>query len=261
MRWTHAPDRAENKAMDFQPTIVTAACFAFLLAGFIKGIVGFGLPTVGIGLLGLFMTPLEAALILVVPTLVTNVWQLAAGPNLKPLLRRLGSMLLATAVVTYATAGLLARDTTGRATTALGAALIVYAVIGLAAVQLCVPRRAEPWLSPIMGGLTGLVAGATGVFSIPGIPYMQALGLDKEDLVQALGLSFTVSMVALAAGLAREGAFHASLSASSRSSRSVPRSPACIWGNGCGCACARRCFNSASSSACWRSALTWCCDR
>jgi uncharacterized membrane protein YfcA len=53
---------------------------------------------------------------------------------------------------------------------------------------------------------TGLVTGATGVFVIPAVPYLQSLRLEKEDLIQALGLSFTVSTAALAIGLFREGA-------------------------------------------------------
>ena len=48
----------------------------------------------------------------------------------------------------------------------------------------------------------------TGIFTLPAVPYLQALGLSKDDLIQALGLSFTVSTIALAAGLARGGAFH-----------------------------------------------------
>jgi hypothetical protein len=55
---------------------------------------------------------------------------------------------------------------------------------------------------------TGVITGGTGFFVIPGVPYVQALGLSKDNLIQALGLSFTVSTIALAAGLARGGAFH-----------------------------------------------------
>jgi uncharacterized protein len=63
-------------------------------------------------------------------------------------------------------------------------------------------------VSPLAGAATGLLTGATGVFVIPAAPYFQALGFEKEALVQALGLSFTVSTLALAAGLASHGAFH-----------------------------------------------------
>src|SRR5215472_15316406 len=67
----------------------------------------------------------------------------------------------------------------------------------------------EGWLSPVVGAATGVITGATGVFVIPTVPYLQALELDKDDLVQALGLSFTVSTIALALGLASYGAFRA----------------------------------------------------
>ena len=69
------------------------------------------------------------------------------------------------------------------------------------------PAGAERWLSRRIGGLTGLVTGATGVFVIPAVPYLQALGLSRDDLVQALGPSFTVSTVVLAVGLGAHGAF------------------------------------------------------
>jgi uncharacterized membrane protein YfcA len=184
---------------------------AFLLAGFVKGVIGLGLPTVAIGLLGLVMPPAQAAALLVLPSLVTNVWQLAAGPRFAALLRRLWPMLAGVCVGTWAGAGLLSDDSAGQATTALGAALVLYALVGLAAIRFSVPARLEPWLSPLIGAATGLVTAATGVFVIPAVPYLQALGLQKEDLVQALGLSFTVSTVALAFNLAQAGFLQVSL--------------------------------------------------
>ncbi len=46
------------------------------------------------------------------------------------------------------------------------------------------------------GTVTGLIASVTGVFVIPSVPYLQAIGLEKEELLQALGLSFTISTLA-----------------------------------------------------------------
>ncbi len=90
---------------------------------------------------------------------------------------------------------------------ALGAALVLYAITSLAPLRLEVPARTEWWLGPLVGGATGVVTAATGVFVIPVVPYLQALRLAAEDLVQALGLSFTVSTIALAAALAGDGQF------------------------------------------------------
>ena len=56
---------------------------AFLLAGFIKGAIGVGLPTVVMGLLSIVMPPAQAAALMVLPAIATNIWQMAAGPAKK----------------------------------------------------------------------------------------------------------------------------------------------------------------------------------
>jgi uncharacterized membrane protein YfcA len=181
----------------------------FLVAGLVKGVIGMGLPTVAMGLLAVALPPAEAAALLVIPSLVTNLWQLLAGPSFGALARRLWPMMVGVMVGTIAGAGVLAGNKAGLASIGLGVALIVYAVVGLAGVKLAVAGRYEGWLGPGVGVTTGLVTGATGVLVIPAVPYLQAIGLEREDLIQALGLSFTVSTVALALGLLRVDAWHA----------------------------------------------------
>ena len=184
-----------------------AVALVFCLAGFVKGILGLGLPTLAMGLLAVVMTPAEAAAILVLPSLVTNAWQLLFGPSLVSLARRLWPMLGGICIGTWAGAGQIAGVDAESATLALGAALAAYALVGLSGINFAVPPAAEPWLSPIAGVLTGLVTAVTGVFVLPAVPYLQSLGLRRDELVQALAMSFTVSTIALAAGLAGVGAF------------------------------------------------------
>jgi uncharacterized membrane protein YfcA len=180
----------------------------FLLAGVVKGVIGMGLPTVAMGLLAVVLPPAEAAALLVIPSLVTNVWQLLAGPRFGALARRLWLMMAGVFVGTMAGIGVLAGDKAGLAGMALGVALAIYAVVGLAGFKMAVPGRREVWLGPVIGATTGVVTGATGVFTIPAVPYLQAIGLERDDLIQALGLSFTVSTIALAIGLWRVDAWH-----------------------------------------------------
>jgi len=179
----------------------------FVLAGIVKGVAGMGLPTVAMGLLGNFMPPAAAAAVLVIPSFVTNAWQLVAGTATRRVLRRLWPMMLLIVGSTVLGTALLAWVDPKWSALALGVALIAYAAYALISPILSVPSRVEPWLSPLVGGLTGIITGATGVFVMPAVPYLQALKLDKDELVQALGLSFTVSTVALAAGLLAHGAF------------------------------------------------------
>lgn len=178
----------------------------FLAAGLVKGVTGMGLPTVAMGLLSTSMPPASAAALLVIPSFVTNVWQWLAGPAVAGLLWRLWPMMLGIAAGTVAGSMLLARVDPLWSSLGLGLALMAYAAYALLAPTLAVPPRLEPWLSPLVGLVTGVVTGATGVFVMPAVPYLQSLRLDKDALVQALGLSFTVSTLALATGLAAHGA-------------------------------------------------------
>lgn len=187
--------------------LLAAIGMTFIFAGVVKGVTGMGLPTVAMGVLGAMISPLTAASLLIVPSFVTNIWQLLAGPSLALVLRRLWPMMLAIGAGTIGGASLLTSGNAALTTGALGAALVVYACYTLFARPLRVPARLEPWLSPAVGLITGLITGGTGVFVFPAVPYIQSLGFERDELVQALGLSFTVSTIALAAGLLWRGAF------------------------------------------------------
>lgn len=183
--------------------------FVFVLAGAVKGLTGMGLPTVAIALLSLAMRPAEAAALLVVPSLLTNVWQLLSGAPVLPLLQRLWPMMAgicAGTLLAGVAAGGAALDAPWAAG-ALGMALVVYALLGLKAVRWRVAPRTECVLSPLAGLVTGALSAATGVFVVPAVPYLQSLELDSDELVQAMGLSFTVSTMALAVALAARDAW------------------------------------------------------
>lgn len=191
--------------LPFPLWILIAVAATFALAGGVKGVIGMGLPTVAIGLLSSMMPPAQAAAILVLPSLVTNVWQMLAGPHFLALLRRLWPMMLGIVGGAWAGAGIITGGNSGLALTALGVVLIVYALIGLANVRLAVKPAWEKYLGLPMGIATGIVTGATGVFVLPAVPYLQALNLERDALIQALGLSFTVSTAAMGVALAGAG--------------------------------------------------------
>ena len=177
----------------------------FLMAGTVKGMIGLGLPTVAMGMLGLAIAPAQAAALLIIPSIVTNAWQLAAGGQLRALIQRLWPMQLGIVCGTGFGMLWLGIDGGSGVVRALGAALLLYALSGLCLPPWRVAPAREPWLGPLCGVVTGVITSATGVFVIPAVPYLQALGLGKNQLVQALGLSFGVSTLALAAGLYGRG--------------------------------------------------------
>ena len=194
--------------------IFALAVFAFLLAGFVKGVIGMGLPTITVGVLSLVLSPAEAVALMLVPSFVTNVWQGLAGPHFRAIMRRLWPTLLGLCAGTWIApligVGFLTPEAATRGRITLGVTLVVYAVLGLFKVRFHLRAGAEPWLGPIVGVATGILSAATGVYMIPAIPYYQAIGLEKDALVQTQGVSYTVSTVALAVLLLSNGVLHTS---------------------------------------------------
>jgi uncharacterized membrane protein YfcA len=192
--------------MDVLQMLVIAG--AFIAAGIAKGAIGMGMPPIAIGLMS-FAVPLESAIaIMVVPTMVTNIWQAIYGGGLRPLMRRFGSMA-ATAMVGILAVGYLLSDLGSTSTAGwVGVLLVLYSLIALTPYRPRVPRRAEPWANPLIGLASGAVAGSTGVAAVPFLPYMQSLEMDRHELVQALGIMFVFITGMLAVSLALHGAYH-----------------------------------------------------
>jgi uncharacterized protein len=188
----------------FEPLLFLIAA-AFLLAGFIKGVIGLGLPTVSMGLLAVTMPPSHALAIVIVPAVVTNIWQTFVGPYLRDIIRRLWPLMAGTVIGIWLNAGMLTGPYARYGTIVLGMLLVVYAIMGLSTFSFSVARRDEKWIGGIVGVITGMVSAATGVQVIPSMPYMQAIGMEKDELVQALGVFFTVATLGLAFNLTSAG--------------------------------------------------------
>src|SRR6202012_5565553 len=103
----------------FQPLLLLIAA-AFLAAGFVKGALGLGLPTVSMGLLAVTMPPAQALAIVIVPAIVTNIWQTFVGPYLRDILRRLWPLLIGTVIGIRLNSGMLAGPYARYGTVVLG---------------------------------------------------------------------------------------------------------------------------------------------
>jgi uncharacterized membrane protein YfcA len=178
---------------------------AFLLAGFIKGVLGLGLPTVAMGLLAVTMPPGQALAIVIVPAIVTNIWQTFVGSYLRDIIRRLWPLMVGTVIGIWLNAGMLTGPYARYASVVLGLLLVIYAILGLSKFSFKVARSDEKWIGGIVGLITGVISATTGVQVIPSMPFLQAIGMEKDELVQALGVFFTTATLALAFNLTTAG--------------------------------------------------------
>ncbi|MEM9144791.1 MAG: sulfite exporter TauE/SafE family protein [Pseudomonadota bacterium] len=190
----------------------------FLGGGVIKGALGLGLPVVVLAVLAPTLGLQAALALFLAPGLVSNVWQAVSGPYLRSVAARLWPFLAAAMVGIALGVQVLAGEDTRALEALLGVLLMVYSAVSLATPQIPPPGRREPWMGPLAGGLGGVMFGMTGVFIVPGILYVQALGMERDRLVQALGLIFltisgTLAVAMGSHGLVTPGLFVVSLAA------------------------------------------------
>jgi len=177
----------------------------FLLAGFVKGVIGFGLPTVSLGLLVMIVELPTAMALMLIPCFVTNVWQAFSGGHFRFVLKKVGLFLLVATVTVWLGSKILSSIDLIWATIVLGGLLIGYAASQLLGFTL--PKQTHPHrgLAISAGFINGIFTGLTGSFIFPGLMYLQSLDLRKEALIQAMGLLFTLSTLALAVALTGHG--------------------------------------------------------
>lgn len=183
------------------PLSIGAIAFTFLLAGAVKGVIGLGLPTVSLGLLTALFDLHTAMALLVAPAFVTNVWQAAAGGHGRAILARIWPFLAAAVATVWIGARALTRVDLALLSGLLGLLLVAYAVLNLSGLRVAIPRRHERWAGPLLGAVNGILTGMTGAFLVPGVIFLQGIGLARDALVQSLGMLFLASTIALALAL------------------------------------------------------------
>jgi uncharacterized membrane protein YfcA len=184
------------------PNVILWITLTFLLAGAVKGIVGSGLPTIALGVLTAVLGLHSAMALMLVPTIVTNLWQALIGGHVRAVGLRIWPFLLASAAAIWIGAEALTRVKVSWLAALLGFLLALYGFFGLLRPPLAIPQSKQMPIGIVAGLLSGVLGGMTGSLGVPGIPYLQAIGLPRDQLIQALGMLFAVSSISLAAALA-----------------------------------------------------------
>jgi uncharacterized membrane protein YfcA len=181
------------------------ALVAFVVAGFVKGVLGFGFPVIALIVLTLAFGLFDALAIIVVPTLATNVWQALSGNYLGEIIRRMWLYFLVALITIFITSFFISEINVNWLTGMLGGVLFFFSLSRLLNFHFVVPRERETVLSLVLGTINGALTGFTGSFMVPSVLYMQALGFNRDMLVQAMGTFFALSTIMLAVSLGSNG--------------------------------------------------------
>jgi uncharacterized protein len=183
----------------FSPEMLIIIAATFVAAGFVKGTIGLGLPTVTLALLTLPLGLQPTLALLVVPLVVANLVQAAQGGHFMALFKRLWLFWLMAGISVAIGVHVLAAARSDVLVAILGVILILNSIISYTRFRTQPPRpETERAWSAVCGGLGGVMFGMTGNFIVPGILFLQALALPRNMMVQALGMTFCIISSVLA---------------------------------------------------------------
>jgi uncharacterized membrane protein YfcA len=187
--------------MIFDPGTIAAIVTMFFVGGAVKGMTGLGLPPIVLGALTATIGIQPAKALILIPTFLTNVWQAGTGGHGRVIIARTWPFLLAATVMIELGSFALRYVDPSFLSFLLGVVLMIHALLGLLQLQIDIRGR---WVAPsglLFGTANGLVTGLTGSSAVPGVFYLQSIGLSRDELIQGMGILFTLSTVGLAASL------------------------------------------------------------
>lgn len=187
------------------PGIVLLVAVAFVVAGGIKGVVGLGLPTISAAVMASVIDLRTAVGILIVPLLVTNLWQVLQVGGFGALMRRFGVLNLAAGAGLWIGTEILFSVDPRWMQLGLGALLLLNAGFQLVGGVPVVPRSREAALAVPVGLASGLIGGMTGSQGIVIAVYLASLNLTRDEYVQGVGLSFFLTGLVWAAAIVANG--------------------------------------------------------
>ncbi len=198
--------------ISFDTVTVTLIVVTFAVGGLVKGLTGLGLPPVVLGILTATVGIDPAKALILVPTFLTNVLQATQGGHGREVVRLTWPFMLAATAFTASGAFTLSYFRADLMSSLLGLGLSVYGILGLFKFRVDIKDRW--WHHPVgvlFGATNGFLTGMTGSSAVPGVFYLQSLGLLREQLVQSMGILFTLSSVGLAWSLRTQDLLSANL--------------------------------------------------
>jgi uncharacterized membrane protein YfcA len=185
---------------DLMPLSVLLACLGVgLVAGVIKGIVGFAMPMIMISGMSGFVAPELALAGLILPTVVTNGWQAlrqgwrAAWGSIV----RFRTFLIVGFIALVISAQLVRVLPADVMLLMIGVPIVLFAVTQLLGKSLTLGENPPRWIGVTVAAFAGLIGGFSGVWGPPTVAYLTALNVEKKDAVRAQGVIYGLGAVAL----------------------------------------------------------------
>lgn len=169
----------------------------YFLAGIIKGTLGIGFPTAAVSLLAQVTDARTAITLVIMPMLVTNIWQVIRAGRFLSVISEVWLMLTMMLLFILLFAQLAASFPIGLLTALLGVIVAIYALHSLFSKPLKLNPRYDRQAQIAAGIGAGIMGGLVSVWAPPVLMYLQAKRIEKEEFVAKAGVLLVLGSIAL----------------------------------------------------------------
>ena len=183
------------------------ATVTFLLAGTIKGAIGIGMPTAAIGMLSQIIEPKTAIALVVLPTFVSNAWQMFRSGEIVRACKDYWIFIVVMMVVLWATTFITGAASQETLLLIIGFVVVAFSLTSLFLSPPRLPTRFDNAAQAVLGTVAGVLGGLTAVWAAPIVIYLVSRRTEKEEFIRATGLLITFGSIPLVLGFWRNGIF------------------------------------------------------
>ncbi len=185
-----------NVILEFETSTFLFFVTVCFVAGFIKGIIGFGMPMVILGASAAISLPSLGLAVLILPTLVTNIFQVSLFGRTKliAVIKEFKFFLFFCLLGLFVGVQLFVAANLNSLVGGIGFVVFILSCVQLIKVK-GQKRINTIRLSSIFGAITGLLGGATGIWGPTTVLYLTFIGTQKQSQILVQGLTFACSSV------------------------------------------------------------------
>ncbi len=191
-------------------TVLAIVAVAFLFGGFAKGVTAVGMPIFAVAIMASTLEPRLALASLIMPAVVTNLWQTIRAEDFFRPLRRFWPMIACFMVTMLIFARVMAGLDTKMLFAILGGVLVLFSVLNMWRPQgEPLSPATERWAGPLAGLLGGALGGLTTIWGPPMVIFLVMLRLDKDEFVRTVGFIWSLGVIPLTIGYWQNGVLNA----------------------------------------------------
>lgn len=188
-----------------------ASAAVTLIAGFVKGAIGFAMPLIMISGMALFLPPQLVVAVLILPIVMSNMLQVlkfGGGTALEATRSHLRYILIV-CVMILLSAQLVPLMNAQTMYLVLGLPTMVLSAVQLFGVRFRIPPERRGLADWVIGGFAGALGGLSGTWGPPTVLYLLALDTPKTRQMVVQGVVYGLGSITLLAAHLRSGVLNA----------------------------------------------------